>query len=75
LLGLGTDGGIDFDAVRVTEEAKQTCTLKNKGKYDITYSWVYLTNSSALDRINVYNIIIAFNTRGDDKLRVSFHCL
>jgi len=34
----GADGGIDFDAVRVFEEAKQSCTMKNKGKYDISYS-------------------------------------
>jgi hypothetical protein len=36
----GTDGGIDFDAVRVSEEVKQACTLKNKGKYDISYACV-----------------------------------
>jgi hypothetical protein len=35
---LGTDGGLDFDAVRVSEEAKQVCSLKNKGKYDISYA-------------------------------------
>lgn len=35
---LGADGGIDFDAVRVFEESKQSCTVKNKGKYDISYS-------------------------------------
>ena len=33
----GADGGIDFDVIRVMEEQKQTCSLKNKGKYDITY--------------------------------------
>ena len=35
---LGADGGVDFDAVRVFEESKQSCTVKNKGKYDISYS-------------------------------------
>jgi len=35
---LGADGGIDFDAVRVFEESKQSCVVKNKGKYDISYS-------------------------------------
>jgi len=38
VLLLGADGGVDFDAVRVSEEAKQSCTVKNKGKYDIAYS-------------------------------------
>ena len=27
----GTDGGLDFGTVRVFEEPKQTCSLKNKG--------------------------------------------
>ena len=34
---VGADGGIDFDAVRVSDESKQVCTIKNKGKYDIGY--------------------------------------
>ena len=37
---LGADGGIDFDAVRVHEECKQSCMVKNKGKYDISFSYV-----------------------------------
>ena len=36
-LATGIDGGIDFDTMRVNEEQKQVCTLKNKGKYDIAY--------------------------------------
>jgi len=42
ILLLGADGGIDFDAVRVYEECKQSCTVKNKGKYDISFSYVTL---------------------------------
>jgi len=37
---IGAYGGIDFDAVRVYEECKQSCMVKNKGKYDISYSYV-----------------------------------
>ena len=37
---VGVDGGIDFDTMRVNEEQKQVCTLKNKGKYDIAYVYV-----------------------------------
>ena len=33
----GTDGGLDFGTIKVNEETKQTCTLKNKGKYEIAY--------------------------------------
>ena len=34
---VGADGGIDFDILRVMDEQKQICSLKNKGKYDIGY--------------------------------------
>lgn len=36
----GTDGGIDFGTIRVNEESKQIITLKNKGKYEISYKYV-----------------------------------
>ncbi|XP_070194710.1 hydrocephalus-inducing protein homolog isoform X4 [Littorina saxatilis] len=36
----GTDGGLDFGTIRVNEERKETCTLKNKGKYEITFNFV-----------------------------------
>ena len=31
-------GGIDFEVIRVGEDAKQQCTLKNKGKYEVEFS-------------------------------------
>lgn len=33
----GTDGGLDFQCVKVFDESKLTLHLKNKGKYDIAY--------------------------------------
>ncbi|CAL1528045.1 unnamed protein product [Lymnaea stagnalis] len=36
----GTDGGLDFGIVKVGDEGKQTCTLKNKGKYEIAYNFL-----------------------------------
>ena len=33
----GTDGGLDFQCIRVCDEHKLTIHLKNKGKYDIAY--------------------------------------
>ncbi|CAD5117498.1 DgyrCDS6267 [Dimorphilus gyrociliatus] len=36
----GTEGGLDFETIRVNDEMKQTCTLKNKGKYDIEYEFI-----------------------------------
>lgn len=37
----GNDRGIDFGNVRVNQEAKQLCTLKNKGKREIKYKYVH----------------------------------
>ncbi|XP_046359897.2 hydrocephalus-inducing protein homolog isoform X3 [Haliotis rufescens] len=37
----GTDGGLDFGTIRVSEETKQTCNLKNKGKYEIAFNFVF----------------------------------
>ena len=36
----GADGGIDFDVIRVSDRHAQTCSLKNKGKYEIAYQYV-----------------------------------
>ena len=36
----GADGGIDFDVIRVLDEQKQQCSLKNKGKYEVAYAYV-----------------------------------
>ena len=35
----GADGGLDFQCIRVGDEAKQSIQLKNKGKYDIEYKY------------------------------------
>ncbi|XP_059682609.1 hydrocephalus-inducing protein homolog [Gavia stellata] len=35
----GTDGSVDFGILKVLDEAKQVLTLKNKGKYEIVYSF------------------------------------
>ncbi|CAF0787663.1 unnamed protein product [Brachionus calyciflorus] len=40
----GNDGGLEFGNVRVNNESKLNCTLKNKGKYPIKYN--FLTESN-----------------------------
>ncbi|XP_056381388.1 hydrocephalus-inducing protein homolog isoform X2 [Hyla sarda] len=35
----GTDGGLDFGVVKVLEETKHTLSMKNKGKYEIGFSF------------------------------------
>ncbi|KAG7468631.1 hypothetical protein MATL_G00145140 [Megalops atlanticus] len=36
----GADGGLDFGTIRVSEEAKLSVTLKNKGKYEIAFKFL-----------------------------------
>lgn len=36
----GAEGGIDFDMIRVFAEDRHTCSLKNKGRYEIEYRYV-----------------------------------
>uniref|UniRef100_A0A8C3Q1J6 HYDIN protein n=1 Tax=Chrysolophus pictus TaxID=9089 RepID=A0A8C3Q1J6_CHRPC len=36
----GMDGNVDFGVIRVEDDAKQMLTLKNKGKYEIAYSFM-----------------------------------
>ena len=44
----GSDGGgLDLGIVHVGEEKKCTCALKNRGKYEVGFKYVYIfyTNS------------------------------
>lgn len=45
LITSGADGGLDFQCIRVGDEAKQSIQLKNKGKYDIEYKYALCTDS------------------------------
>ena len=48
----GADGGLDFGVTRVGEEAKQTCTLKNKGKYEISFRFYFEANDNSPAKLN-----------------------
>ncbi|KAI9356512.1 hypothetical protein DFJ73DRAFT_958267 [Zopfochytrium polystomum] len=37
----GYEGGLDFSVLKVMEEGKQMCTLKNKGKYEVGYRFIF----------------------------------
>ncbi|KAJ3408149.1 hypothetical protein HDU80_006663 [Chytriomyces hyalinus] len=37
----GYDGGLDFGVLKVLEEGKQVCTLKNKGKYEVGFRFIF----------------------------------
>lgn len=53
----GTEGGLDFETIRVYDETKQTCTLKNKGKYDIEYEFILQKTAKCPPEVcNYFNI-------------------
>ena len=39
----GFEGGLDFGIIKVFEESKQLCTLKNKGKYEVGFRFLFDT--------------------------------
>ncbi|XP_071959113.1 hydrocephalus-inducing protein homolog isoform X2 [Antedon mediterranea] len=54
----GADGGLDFGVIKVLDETKQTCSLKNKGRYDIAYNFVFeSTNMCGPEQINLFSVI------------------
>ena len=54
----GADGGIDFDVIRVFSEEKHTCSLKNKGRYDIEYKFTFEpTESCPQDVCNMFSVL------------------
>jgi hypothetical protein len=42
----GLDGGIDFGTLKVLEEGKQLVTLKNRGKYEVGFRFLFDTDVS-----------------------------
>ena len=59
----GADGGLDFGTMRVGEESKQTCTLKNKGRYEIAYHFIF---ENGIDKLspNLHELFTVIPNRG-----------
>ncbi|XP_077982980.1 hydrocephalus-inducing protein homolog isoform X2 [Glandiceps talaboti] len=53
----GADGGLDFGVIRVMDETKQTCSLKNKGKYEIQYSFQFEQGDLIKDVSSLFSVI------------------
>nr|KAF6318524.1 HYDIN axonemal central pair apparatus protein [Pipistrellus kuhlii] len=51
----GAEGGLDFGTMRVMEEVKQPLQLKNRGKYEIMYS--FSVDSVGLTSTNINSMI------------------
>ncbi|XP_073461747.1 hydrocephalus-inducing protein homolog [Aquarana catesbeiana] len=48
----GTDGGLDFGVVKVMDEAKHSLSLKNKGKYEIGFSFSLEASTPGMPDLN-----------------------
>ena len=54
----GADGGLDFGVLKVLDETKQTCSLKNKGKFEINFNFAFeSTDGSPTDVGQLFTVI------------------
>ena len=54
----GADGGLDFGVLKVLDETKQTCSLKNKGKFEINFNFAFeATDGSPSDVAQLFTVI------------------
>ena len=54
----GADGGLDFAVLKVLDETKQTCSLKNKGKFEINFNFAFeSTDGSPADVAQLFTVI------------------
>ncbi|KAJ8339703.1 hypothetical protein SKAU_G00343360 [Synaphobranchus kaupii] len=53
----GADGGLDFGTIKVSDEAKLSVNLKNKGKYEIAFKFIVMsTDPSLADLSSLFTI-------------------
>lgn len=62
VLHTGTDGGLDFGILKVMDETKQACSLKNKGRFEINYNFVFEPTESCPS--NVHDLFTVIPNRG-----------
>ncbi|XP_077145064.1 hydrocephalus-inducing protein homolog isoform X4 [Ranitomeya variabilis] len=54
----GTDGGLDFGVVKISDEMKHSLSLKNKGKYEIGFSFSLEASAPGLpDLSTIFSIL------------------
>jgi hydrocephalus-inducing protein len=56
----GADGGLDFGVLKVFDESKQSMSLKNKGRYEISYNFVFDTTKNT----NIGDILTVVPPKG-----------
>lgn len=58
IIFIGADGGLDFGVLKVLDETKQTCSLKNKGKFEINFNFAFeSTDGSPADVAQLFTVI------------------
>ncbi|XP_073515931.1 hydrocephalus-inducing protein homolog isoform X2 [Phyllobates terribilis] len=54
----GTDGGLDFGVVKISDEMKHSLSLKNKGKYEIGFSFSLEASAQGLPDLSaIFSIL------------------
>lgn len=53
----GADGGLDFGVLRVLDEAKQSLSVKNKGKYEIGFNFAFEPSENCKNPGDLFTII------------------
>ena len=56
----GADGGLDFGVLKVFDESKQSMSLKNKGRYEISYNFVFDTTKN----VNIGDLLTIVPQKG-----------
>ncbi|KAM4614098.1 hydrocephalus-inducing protein homolog [Discoglossus pictus] len=74
----GTDGCLDFGVVKVNEESKHNLSLKNKGKYEIGFSFTTQAKGSGMpDLSSIFSIVPQKGTLGPNdrgsQVQILFH--
>ncbi|XP_029465095.1 hydrocephalus-inducing protein homolog [Rhinatrema bivittatum] len=74
----GAEGGLDFGIIKTLDEAKQILSLKNKGKYEIGFSFYLETTEPGLPDLNsIFSILpqkgILASTDRPTQVQIIFH--
>ena len=54
---LGADGGLDFGVLRVYDEAKQSLSVKNKGRYEIGFQFAFEPTENCKNPEELFTVI------------------
>ena len=53
----GADGGLDFATLRVFDEAKLSLSVKNKGRYEIGFTFVFEASENCPNPADLFTVV------------------